>query len=508
MKFSEWSYTRPDYSAVRNKITGYKNEMLNASSYRALRDTWLNMKKAIEYMVFQEEIIYIRHLCGIDYQYSLQEVEIQNREEPLVFMLRDECNAIAATSQYRHDLEQEFGKQIFKPIDSHSGAINSDSLKLQSEELELKLQYRKLMAETNRDDDALYQVFRKLIEIRRELADSLGYHSYKDLGYHIQCRFDYGTNDITDFRRHIQMCVTPAVAEIKDRGISFDNFSAVVTDSHQLISAIADMFRSLSYEAGNYFDVVMRKELYDLETRPNKRANIFTCCMLPYEKVPFIVGNFTGNGMETGYAVHEFGHGFAFYTAAGTQPLYELHRSSPAVNEIHSKTMEHFMFPFLEMFVGGHRKEYICNHLMQQLENLAYRCAIDEFEHLMYNEPSMSRVQLCELWADISGRYMPWNQISAEEIHQGKCWPRQTHIVESPFYYIEYDIAQISTWEFYLKMKNNQDQAWSNYMKLCSAGGSKSYLELLELARLSNPFEGSTVEDICKPIIDELYSLL
>ena len=120
----------------------------------------------------------------------------------------------------------------------------------------------------------------------------------------------------------------------------------------------------------------------------------------------------------------------------------------------------------------------------------------------------MSRVQLCELWADISSRYMPWNQISAEEIRQGKCWPRQTHIVESPFYYIEYDIAQISTWEFYLKMKNNQELAWSNYMKLCSAGGSKSYFELLELARLSNPFDGNTVENICKPIIDELYSLL
>ena len=35
----------------------------------------------------------------------------------------------------------------------------------------------------------------------------------------------------------------------------------------------------------------------------------------------------SGDGMETGYAVHEFGHGYAFYTAAGKQPLYELHRS-------------------------------------------------------------------------------------------------------------------------------------------------------------------------------------
>ena len=211
--------------------------------------------------------------------------------------------------------------------------------------------------------------------------------------------------------------------------------------------------------------------------------------------------------MEAGYIVHEFGHGFAFYTAARKQPLYEFHRSSPAVNEIHSKTMEHFMFPYLTMFVGEHTKEYIQNHLMQQLENLAYRCAIDEFEHLMYDR-KLSRVQLCELWADISNKYIPWNRISPEEIHQGKCWPRQTHIVERPFYYIQYDIAQISTYEFYLKMKNNHEQAWADYMRLCSAGGSKSYLELLETAHLSNPFTGSTLEDICRPIVDELYRLL
>lgn len=107
MRFSEWVYTRPDYLEVKSKINNYKSKMQNASSYQMLRDAWLNIKKEIEYLEFQEEIIYIRHLCGIDYQYSLQEVEIQNREEPEVYALRDECNMIAKMSQYRHKLEQE-----------------------------------------------------------------------------------------------------------------------------------------------------------------------------------------------------------------------------------------------------------------------------------------------------------------------------------------------------------------------------------------------------------------
>lgn len=44
--------------------------------------------------------------------------------------------------------------------------------------------------------------------------------------------------------------------------------------------------------------------------------------------------------------------------------------------------------------------------------------------------------------------------------------------------------------------------------KLCSAGGSKSYPELLETAHLSNPFTGNVVEAICQPIVPEFDSLL
>ncbi len=507
MKFSTWEYVRPDYAAVKKKINDCKNKMQNAASYPFFRDAWLDVKKEIDYLIYQEEIIYIRHLCGIDYQYSLQEVEIQNREEPEVYALCDECNMIAAASGYRDELEREFGKQIFANINQHSAAQNPDSMRLQSEESALKMQYRKLMADTHRDDEALYGVFRKLIDVRCELADSLGYDSYIDLGYLIRGRRDFGTKEVSDFRRSIQKYVTPAVADIKAKGIDFIYPPAVAANAEELVSAIVTMMKDLSDETGSYIEEMVHKGLYDLETRENKRSNLFTCCMIPYEKLPFIIGNYTGGGMEAGYAVHEFGHGFAFYTAARKQPLYEFHRSSPAVNEIHSKTMEHFMFPYLDMFVGEHKKEYIRNHLMQQLENLPYRCAIDEFEHQMYDR-NLSRVQLCELWADISNRYTPWNRVPLEEVRQGKCWPRQTHIVETPFYYIQYDIAQVSTYEFYLRMKGGDRQVWADYMRLCSAGGSKSYLELLETAHLSNPFVGSTLEDICKPVVDELYSLL
>ena len=504
MKFSGWPYERPNYAAIKVRLKGLKERIQNASSYEELRSAWLEVKSEIEYMEYHEEIVYIRHLCGIDHEASLKEVEIQNVEEPEVYAHRDECNLLVKNSGYATMLENEFGKQIFAQVKDHSAANDEDSLKLQSEELQLKMQYRRLMGSKDRDDDKLFDVFNRLIEIRRELAHSLGYDSYIDLGYHLRCRYNYGREELAGFRNQIQKSVTPILSDLKKSGIELSQFQARIQRPEELITAITGMFKDLSEETGAYIEEMVRNGLYDLESRTNKRPNLWSCCMLPYKKLPFVVGNYYGDGMETGYAVHEFGHGFAFYTAARTQPLYEFHRSSPAVNEIHSKTMEHFMYPYLESFVGDRKKEYVRNHLLQQLENLVYRCAIDEFEHMMYDLPHRTRQQFCELWADISRKYMPWIQIGAEAIHEGKCWPHQTHIVETPFYYIEYDIAQISTYEFHLKMQQNHKKAWEDYLNLCRAGGSKSYFELLATANLSNPFAEGTVERICGKIVEEM----
>ncbi len=119
-------------------------------------------------------------------------------------------------------------------------------MRLQSEESALKMQYRKLMAKDSRDEKALYQVFRKLIEIRCDLADSLGYISYINLGYHIQGRQDYKIKEITDFRYNIQKYITPVVTDMKAKGIALNSFPTSVANSKELISAIVTMYKDLS----------------------------------------------------------------------------------------------------------------------------------------------------------------------------------------------------------------------------------------------------------------------
>ena len=88
---------------------------------------------------------------------------------------------------------------------------------------------------------------------------------------------------------------------------------------------------------------------------------------------------------------------------------------------------------------------------------------------------------------------------------------QKQHIFLYPFYYIEYALAQICAFQFYLRMKQDRPAAWADYLRLCQAGGSLGYFDLLKLAKLDNPFAEGTVEKAVSAVlasIDELEKQL
>lgn len=65
-----------------------------------------------------------------------------------------------------------------------------------------------------------------------------------------------------------------------------------------------------------------------------------------------------------------------------------------------------------------------------------------------------------------------------------------------PFYYIDYALAQIVAFQFWMKNEKNKEETWKDYSNLCKIGGSKSFLEIVKSGNLENPFEESTIKKI------------
>ena len=94
-----------------------------------------------------------------------------------------------------------------------------------------------------------------------------------------------------------------------------------------------------------------------------------------------------------------------------------------------------------------------------------------------------------------------------EYLESGGFWQRQGHIYASPFYYIDYTLAQICAFQFWKRSREQFESAWKDYVHLCSLGGSQSFTNLVKEAGLISPFEEGCVESVVGVIEDYLNSI-
>ena len=202
---------------------------------------------------------------------------------------------------------------------------------------------------------------------------------------------------------------------------------------------------------------------------------------------------------------HEAGHAFQGYLAMRSIPVSMLTGSTSEINEIHSMTMEHFAYPWMELFFGDRSEAYRTAHLIGALSVLPYMAVVDEFQHRVYAEPDMDVQARRRVWRELEQVYMPWRDYDGEPfLEEGGFWMQKQHIFLYPFYYIDYALAQMCAFQYYGLMKTDRGRAWADYLRLCRVGGTQGYFELLKTGSLLNPFEDGAVRQSVGHVIDEI----
>jgi M3 family oligoendopeptidase len=189
------------------------------------------------------------------------------------------------------------------------------------------------------------------------------------------------------------------------------------------------------------------------------------------------------------------GHAFAGYQAMRHQPITAYYSESTDIAEIHSMSMEQFAYPYAEQFFGKDADKFRFAHLQEAITFVPFGVAVDEFQHIMYANPDLTPKERTYEWHKLEEKYMPWRKYEDDEfMDRGGYWYHKLHIFLYPFYYINYTLTTMGAMEFKKRYEEDRDTAWKDYLNLCNAGGSKSYLELLKVANLSVPFEKGSVK--------------
>ena len=155
-------------------------------------------------------------------------------------------------------------------------------------------------------------------------------------------------------------------------------------------------------------------------------------------------------------------------------------------------SMEFFTYPWMNLFFDDVDKR-IYAHLTDSITFLPYGVTVDEFQHVVYSKPEMTKEERKAAWREIERKYSPYKVYDNDLLERGGWWYRQGHIFSSPFYYIDYTLAQVCAHQFFVKDMENHEKAWQDYYHLCKLGGSKTFLELLKEAHLENPFEDGSL---------------
>ncbi len=548
-RFSELKYVRPDGEALLADIGRSAAALKESKSYEDARNIFLDLNSLQDHFNTMEELASIRSSINTLDAFYEKEMEYFHHVKPKIFVEMKQFHEVFFKSPFLQDFEKEFGSLYIKNVQSRIRLAAECNVELQIKESMLVQEYRKTAASPRTEfhgetlnfygllkkmqcpdrtirkeametwaslyesiSGKLDEIYSELIEIRLKMAENLGFPGYEEMIYLQRGRYTYTPDDTALFREQILRHVVPLCSELfgqqkarlgveklyyYDESLMYPEGNAMPKGTKdEMLSQAGKMYRELSRETGIFFDYMLEYDLFDLETKPGKQQGGY-CTILPEYKAPFIFSNFNGTDADVDVLTHEAGHAFQAFESSRRVPLSGQTDATLEVCEIHSMTMEFFTYPWMELFFGDQAEKYRRSHLWGELQFMPYIACVDEFQHRVYLEKLTDSAEQRKVWRELEKKYLPWRDYDGNPfLEQGGFWMQKLHIFECPFYYIDYALARIGSLEYYCRMTDDFESAWSDYHRLCCAGGTKGYRELLALGNLSCPFDEGTVEKV------------
>ena len=160
-------------------------------------------------------------------------------------------------------------------------------------------------------------------------------------------------------------------------------------------------------------------------------------------------------------------------------------------------SMEFFAHRWIPLFFGDRAKDYCDMHLEDAVTFIPYGCMVDEFQHIVYENPGMTPDERHAAWLSLEKIYRPHMDYDGDAFFgKGGFWQKQIHIYCSPFYYIDYCLAQTCALQYKAKMDENFAAAWESYLKLCKLSASDFFTNMLAEVGLDSPFEPGCLKNI------------
>lgn len=558
MKFKDIPYERIDMEEVKKGFEALMKEQKEAKSGQEQFEIHKKAYALRDKVLTQMTICEIRHTGNTVDEFYEAENNYYDEKKPEFYDLTLQYSKTLLESPFRDYLEEKIGKVAFKNIELMAKSLDEKLIPLMQEENNLVSTYHKLIASAKimfngeelnismlrkylTDSDRnirkeawsklsgffqeksgeLDDIYDKMVKNRTAQAKLMGYSNYVELGYCRMNRNSYDKDMVKNFRDQVKKVFVPLATKVHearrealgldslkfyDNEMYFNNGNpAPIGTPEEILSWGKEMYDDLSPETKEFFDYMYENELFDVLGRKNKQAGGYMT-FLPDYKMPFIFANFNGTSSDVDVITHECGHAFQGYVVRDYE--VEEHRDiTMETAEIHSMSMEFFTDRYMEKFFGDRAEDYRKMHLAESVTFIPYGCMVDEFQHIVYENPDMTPDERKAVWMKLESEYRPHMDYGDDPFFsKGGFWQRQLHIYASPFYYIDYCLAQTCALQYRIKMDKDYKKAWESYLALCKLSAKEFYEPMLKEVGLDSPFQDGCMKNIVEELTKTYYN--
>ncbi|MDM8292282.1 M3 family oligoendopeptidase [Faecalicoccus pleomorphus] len=541
MQFQEYAYQHMDALSLQKQLSELAEQIQQAKTIEQVQDCIKKVDTIRRFVATQVSLVEIRHTVDTKDAYYTKEQEYLDTVLPELEKDYEKINRALLESSFLEELKHRLPETFFLQKEMDLKAFDPIIIEDMQEENRLMTKYQALIAsaeipfdgeiynlsslevKTNSSDrivrkralqaywnwfeqheEEVAQIFDQMIKVRTRMAQKLGYDNFIALGYARMHRYDYNQEDVAKYRRQVLKDVVPlcsALYKRQQKCLGYDTLHAwdekveflqgnptPKYDRAELVKRAQKMYHELSKETGVFFDFMVEHDLLDLDSKPGKAAGGY-CTFMPDYKSPFIFANFNQTQHDAEVLTHEAGHAYQIYESRDIYPsdcVWPTYESC----EIHSMSMEFFTHPWMQSFFEEDVNRYYYSHMAGSLKFLPYGVLVDHFQHEVYTHPEMSHKERMDTWRRLEKEYLPHkNYEEVEILERGGWWMRQAHIFMSPFYYIDYTLAQVCAMQFWARIENKDPKAFEDYQHICKIGGTLPFRKIVKEAGLIVPFE-------------------
>lgn len=556
MNFNNYKYEHLDLEKIKGEFSELIDSFERAENMEGQIEAFDKIIKLRNHIETMQTLVSIRHSIDTNDEFYDKENEYMDEISPILFGFTNDFYKALVNSKFKDELVKKYGKLLFDLAENTLKVFSNEIIPDAQEENRLSSKYSKLIASAKIDFDGkelnlsqmvpytqskdrnvrieaskkiaqffaenqeeFDNIYDSLVKARTKMAQKMGYKNYVEFGYKQLSRLEYDAKMVEGYRKQVLENIVPLHTELRkrqekrlgveklrfyDESIKFNSGNADPHGSPEwILNHGKTMYKELSKETDEFFTFMTENNLLDLLSKKGKMSGGY-CTYIPEYKAPFIFANFNGTAHDIDVLTHEAGHAFQVYQSRGFDvpeylwPTYE-------ACEIHSMSMEFLTWPWMKLFFENDTEKYKFIHLSEALLFIPYGVTVDEFQHWVYENPEVTPQERREKWLEIEKKYLPTRDYGeVNELKNGIFWFRQGHIFSSPFYYIDYTLAQVCAFQFWIKSREDREKAWKDYLNLCKLGGSKSFFELMKSANLKNPFKEGTLASVIPKIKEYL----